>query len=300
MPLFTFQFSAMGSPCSLQLYSPDDTLAENHFRWARKEVERLEQKYSRYRMDSVLTRINQAAGKYAVPIDHETASLLRYADTCHLQSEGLFDITSGVLRRIWNFRQAVLPSQADIDAILPLIGWDRVQWNPKELVLPQEGMELDFGGIVKEYAVDTLVNHMRSSGVHAGVVELGGDVGVIGPHPDGEPWTIGVRDPIKRENALATVQIEKGAVATSGDYERYFEMNGERFSHLLNPKTGWPVKGLRAVSVHAPLCTVAGSVTTIAMLKPVAEAIEWLNDLELPYLCISMSGEISGSLANRS
>ncbi|HET8706684.1 MAG TPA: FAD:protein FMN transferase [Pseudomonadales bacterium] len=297
MPLFTFQFTAMGSPCSLQLYSPDDTLAEHHFRWARKEVERLEQKYSRYRLDSTLTRINQAAGKYVVPIDHETASLLRYADTCHLQSEGLFDITSGVLRRVWNFRQPQLPSQAAIESVLPLIGWDRVQWNDKEIVLPLSGMELDFGGIVKEYAVDTLVNHFRSSGVHAGVVELGGDVGVIGPHPDGEPWTIGVRNPQEKSSALATIQVERGAVATSGDYERYFELNGERFSHLLNPKTGWPVKGLRAVSVHAPLCTVAGSVTTIAMLKPEKEAIDWLNDLELPYLCISLKGEIRGTLA---
>lgn len=297
MPLFSYQFTAMGSPCSLQLYSLDETLAEHHFRWARKEVERLEQKYSRYRLDSTLTRINQAAGKYVVQIDHETASLLRYADTCHLQSEGMFDITSGVLRRVWNFRQPQLPAQAAIDAVLPLIGWDRVQWNEKEIVLPQIGMELDFGGIVKEYAVDTLVNHLRSSGVHAGVVELGGDVGVVGPHPEGDPWIIGIRDPQQKSVALATIQIEKGAIATSGDYERYFELNGDRFSHLLNPKTGWPVKGLRAVSVHAPLCTVAGSVTTIAMLKPEQEAIEWLNDLELPYLCISLDGKISGSLA---
>jgi len=296
MPLFNYQFTAMGSPCGVQVYAVDETIAQRHFRWARKEVERLEQKYSRYRLDSLLMRINQAAGKHVVPIDHETASLLRYADTCHLQSEGMFDITSGVLRKAWNFRQPQVPEQALLESLLPLIGWEKVQWSDKEIVLPQTGMELDFGGIVKEYAVDTLVNHLRSSGVHAGVVELGGDVGVVGPHPDGTAWTIGVRNPTEKASALATIQIEKGAVATSGDYERYFEIDGERYSHLLNPTTGWPVKGLRAVSVHAPLCTVAGSVTTIAMLKPEHDALAWLDDLELPYLAVTLDGTIRGSL----
>src|SRR5699024_8377147 len=165
-----------------------------------------------------------------------------------------------------------------------------VQWEPPHLHLPIKGMEIDFGGVVKEYAVDTVVALCQNRGFSHGLIDMGGDIGVIGPHPDGSPWRIGIRNPHTPHRAKAVIELTQGALATSGDYERYFEIHGKRYSHILNPLTGWPVQGLISVSVQAPLCIVAGTASTIGMLKGKQEGIHWLDALGLPYFCIKEDG----------
>ncbi len=297
MHLYTQSFKAMGGPCELRLYAPDAARAESWSGAAQAEILRLEQRYSRYREDSLTTRINRAAGDpRGVEVDEEDAALLDYAHTAWAQSEGLFDITSGVLRRVWDFKAQRVPSAAELARVLPLIGWDKVQWRRPHLALPLAGMELDFGGYVKEYAADRAAQAARAAGARHGFVELAGDIAVIGPHPDGAPWQVGIRHPRAPERAMASIPLAAGAIASSGDYERYFELDGRRYCHVLNPKTGWPVEGLASVSVVAEQCLVAGTASTVAMLKGAVEGPAWLEALGLRYLCMDAQGRLGGTL----
>lgn len=298
MLLRSHRFRAMGSPCELRFYAADETQAQRAERRAEALIAILEARYSRYQRGSLTSRINAAAGSREwITVDAETAGLLDYAATVWQQSDGLFDITSGILRRAWDFRSQKLPSQAALDALLPLVGWTQVQWQNPRIRLPRHGMELDFGGYVKEYAADAAAHLLRQCGIAHGFVELGGDIAVVGPHPDDGPWCIGVRNPHQPGSALATLELCDGALASSGDYERGMTVDGVRYGHILHPFTGWPVQGFRAVSVIAGQCLVAGTASTVAMLKQ-QQATAWLESVGLPWLAVDGRGEVSGRLAN--
>jgi thiamine biosynthesis lipoprotein len=181
-------------------------------------------------------------------------------------SDGLFDITSGVLRQAWNFRVPRVPTADELASLLALVGWHMVERKGGSVRLARAGMELDFGGFGKEYAADRAAAVLRAQGVQHGYVNLGGDMSVIGPQADGSPWQIGIQDPRDTELTIASLAVERGGLATSGDYERYFELHGRRYCHILDPRTGMPVRYWRSVSVLAPLAVAAGSTSTIAML----------------------------------
>jgi len=299
LSLYRFPFQAMGSPCEVQLYACDAEEARRFADVAVADVTRLEQRYSRFRDDSLLSTINRvAAAGGTIALDAETASLIDYADTCYRQSDGLFDITSGILRRAWRFREKVLPTSDEIAALLDHIGWDKVRWEPPTLAF-QPGMELDLGGVVKEYAADRVAASCFNAGARHGIVNLGGDVRIIGARPDGAPWRIGIQHPRERDAAIATLTLHSGAVASSGDYERCVVVEGVRYGHVLNPKSGWPVKHLASVTVVGELCVVAGSASTIAMLKEEAGPA-WLESMGLPCYWIDVEGRIGGSLAHTS
>jgi thiamine biosynthesis lipoprotein len=299
MPLFRLSFRAMASPCEVQLRCDDARAADDALRAAADEVRRIEAKYSRYRDDSVVAAINRNAGGAPVAVDDETAALLDFAAACHRDSAGLFDVTSGVLRRAWDFKSNRLPERAALDALLPLIGWDRVERRDRAIRLPREGMELDFGGFGKEYAADRALAVLQArigaadGSCHA-LVNLGGDVRVATAVPS-RPWRIGIQHPRRLDAVLAHVALDAGALATSGDYERYLEIDGRRYAHVLDPRTGWPVDGAQSVSVAAPLCIVAGAHATIALLQGDAGR-GYLEASGLPFLWIDRHGVPSGSL----
>lgn len=286
----------MGSPCQLQFYAQSPQQAEQVNSLVVKRIAALEQQYSRYREDSLISRINRNAGSgVKTAIDPETYALLQYSEQCYQESEQLFDVTSGVLRRLWHFEHTQVPSTAQLQAILPLIGWEKVQWTDTHIYLPYPGMELDFGGIVKEYAADVAAGLCQQLGINAGIIELGGDVRIIGPLPNGRGWPVAISDPRQPRKTVAQFELKSGALASSGDYERFQLIEGVRYSHILNPKTGWPVAGLRAVSIVADQCVVAGSLATIAMLKANA-GLSWLQKLNVAFLCCKSKGQIVNKL----
>lgn len=262
------RFTAMASPCEVLL--DVDRLGEASVlaRVAQEEALRIERKFSRYRTDNVLTRIHEAAGK-PQRVDEETARLLDYAATCHASSGGLFDITSGVLRRAWTFdgREAS-PDETVIRAALSHVGWRRVGWDGRLLTLPV-GMQIDFGGIGKEYAVDRAVALVAGHGRCACLVNFGGDLHASGPRRSGAPWVVGVDDPERTgEAALYRVELAQGALATSGDARRFVTWRGRRLGHILDPRTGWPVADApRSVTVLGATCTEAGMLATLAYLQ---------------------------------
>lgn len=292
---FKYEFNALGSDCIFQLFGAGDALAHAASAEAMREVFRIEARYSRYREDSELSRINTvAATGGTIEVDAETGALLDYAYACYRLSGGLFDITSGVLRKVWNFSSGRIPNENAISATLPLIGLDKIKWQSARLTFNTPGMELDFGGIGKEYAADRAAQICRTMGIGHGLIDLGGDVSLIGPRPDGSPWRIGIRDPVLPAQPLTTVNLTSGALATSGDYERCIEVNGQRYCHILNPLTGWPVRGVASASVISDECLIAGTLATIAMLKG-ADGAEWLRSRGVRHIVVDHNGRIGGT-----
>lgn len=292
-----FGFRAMGSPCELSLYGASrETVAPIADACAR-EIARLECKYSRFRDDSLATRINRSAGDpRGLVVDDETAALLDFAATAHRESQGRFDPTSGVLRRVWDFKSGKLPEPAAISHTLECVGWSKLRWERPRLILPIPGMQLDWGGFVKEYAADRVAELARSLGVTAGIIDLGGDLAVVGPHPDGSPWLVGIRHPRSPKRAMARIALGAGGLATSGDYERFMIVDGVRYSHLLDPRTGQSFRaGPACVSVTGDHCLVAGVTATIAMLHEETACGSFLERVGLTHLFVTQSGRVGGT-----
>ena len=291
-----YAFDAMASRHELHVATPDRAQADRAARAAIADVLRIEAKYTRYRDSSVTSTINRNAGGDAVAIDAETFALLRYADRCHALSEGRFDLSSGILRRAWDFKRRPprVPTDAEIETLLAQVGWPRVEWDEHSIRLPDTGMELDFGGVGKEYAADRAAAALREHGIAHALVNLAGDVRVIGARPDGAPWRIGIQHP-REPGAVGTIELAEGAVATSGDYERYFEVDGRRYCHLLDARTGRPVTHWQSVSVVANLATLAGSYATLAMLFA-ADAPAFLAREGAHYLAIAADGTMAANM----
>jgi FAD:protein FMN transferase len=286
----SFDFTAMASACELRLAGADEAALHAAAQAAIGEVRRIEQAYTRYRPDSIVSRINAAAGTgQAIEVDAETAHLLAFAAQLHAASDGRFDITSGVLRRAWDFRQPRLPEPAALAALLPLIGWGMVAWDGRSIALPKAGMELDFGGFGKEYAADRAHSVLASSGVSSGYVNLGGDIRVLGPQAGGRPWRFAIRHPRAEGQAVAHIELGDGALATSGDYERFIDVEGRRYCHILDARCGWPVTAWQSVSVVAPVCVAAGALSTMAMLQD-ATALEFLRGQRVGFFAVDAGG----------
>lgn len=286
-----FIFEAMACTCEVRVVAPDEATASHWASAAIAEVHRIEHKYSRYRRDSVVGRINAASGRHWVDCDEETLTLLAYAESLYHASAGLFDITSGVLRSAWDFKNARLPHADSLMRLCELVDWNRVERNETRIRLAKAEMEIDFGGFGKEYAADRAAAVLTTMGATGGYVNLAGDVCVMGPRANGDAWAIGIQHPRNVNSVVATIPVHKGGLATSGDYERFFERDGKRYCHVLNPRTGYPVTYWQSVSVLAPTALAAGSCSTIAMLKQ-EQAIAFLERLGHAYLAIDGQGHI--------
>lgn len=295
LSLKRFSFKAMGSVCEIQIYDESRVNAKKIVQQLAGEITRLEKKYAFNRRDSFITQINLSAGEgVGTRLDKESLTLFEHALNCFEKSEGLYDITSCVLYRIWDFNIPRVPTEDEIEALRPHIGFHKLKWRNARLQMPA-GMYVDFGNIVKEYAADVSAQLARKLGIKHGLVNLGGDFAVIGPRPDGEPWAVGVVNPKAPDSLIAKLDISSGGVATSGSYSHAFNHGGQSYSFLFNPKTGWPSNGLRAATVASNLCVVAGSAATIAMLKEETEAITELKASGLPHVYMKHDETIDGN-----
>ncbi|MBA6390610.1 FAD:protein FMN transferase [Colwellia sp. BRX10-3] len=275
----------MASPCEVLVASNDSKLALTLGRLIADEVWRIEDKYSRYQPTSVCSAINNSRGK-SIPIDQETYLLLNFADTCYQLSEGVFDITSGVLQKIWQFDgSSNIPCAAEVKKSLENIGWLNVSFDEQYIIMP-ENMEVDFGGIGKEYAVDRamiIANEFTELPV---LVNLGGDLAANKPRKVNVPWQVGIEHPGFIERKPMVVSLLQGALATSGDAKRFLLKDNVRYSHILNAKTGWPiVQAPRSITVVAPQCIQAGILATLALMQG-AQAESFLTEQEIKFWAI--------------
>jgi thiamine biosynthesis lipoprotein len=266
-PLWRGRFSAMANPCEVLCETIDAGIAREVVRCAAREARRVERKFSRYRQDNIVHAINTSGGR-PIELDQETARLVEFGDALWRLSEGAFDLTSGVLRKAWRFEPgATIPNEAIIEETRRHIGWKSVTWQPPILQLPA-GMQLDFGAIGKEYAVDQAVDQISAAHDAPTLVNFGGDLRCCGTVPRQGSWQIGIESPAHERKTQKRIRLTSGALATSGDTYRFIEHGGRRFGHILDARTGWPVPGApRSVTVAAPTCSQAGSLSTLAMLK---------------------------------
>jgi len=280
----TTQFLAMASPCIVIVDTPDSALGAQAGEIAKSEALRVEAKFSRYR-PSVVTSINEHAGR-DVEVDAETADLIDYTVLCHQLSQGRFDITSGALRRAWKFdRTGALPSESQVLEALKCVGWGRVTWS-RPVIRIAAGMEIDFGGVGKEYAVDRALTQIRQHTQVPVLVNLGGDLRVSGPRADGSAWRVAIEDVDRHGVSAGLLELVSGALATSGDAHRHLVSGGVRYGHVLDPMTGWPIADApRSVTVHADTCSEAGLLAKLAILRG-AGAEEFLAAEKIRAWCV--------------
>ncbi len=264
---FHFTFQAMATPCELRLETDDAAVAEAAAHAVEAEARRIERKFSRYRSDSVVGRINAANGN-AVEVDDETAHLLDFAAQCFGVSKGLFDITSGVLRRIWKFDGSDrVPSDDQIATQKRFVGWKKVHWQRPSIILPP-GMEIDLGGLAKEYAVDKALAAVREITTEPALVNFGGDLRVSGPRKGGARWKVAIESVEASGQLAGLLELADGAIATSGDARRFLLKDGVRYGHILDPRSCRPVVNApRSVTVAAATCVEAGLIATLAVLQ---------------------------------
>lgn len=272
---------AMTSPCDVLMEVGDESLAQEILNAVANEAWRIEDKFSRYKKDNIIFQINHSNGD-VVAIDEETSRLLDFANELFEISEGLFDVTSGVLRQIWKFDGGDnVPEKKHVKKILKNIGWQKVSRENGSVILP-EGMEIDLGGIGKEYAVDRCVQVARQKTEQSVLVNFGGDLAMTTARKNQAFWAVG-RLITGSDEACGIFQLYNGAIATSGDANRYLLKDGVRYSHILNPVTGWSVVDApHTVSVAAPTCIEAGMMSTLAMLQG-GKAEEFLKLQDVDY-----------------
>jgi thiamine biosynthesis lipoprotein len=270
----------MSTACRVHVHGALATATRDFLRDAVAWVAGFEARYSRFIPDSLIGRINAAAGEHWVEIDAETDRLFTFCKELVFFTRGAFDPSALPLIRLWNWKAQppVVPDAGAVRAALDLVGWDKVQRRPGGVFLPQAGMGLDLGGIGKEYAVDCVMNLALARGITNVLVDFGQDVRVHGQSPEKSFWQIGLEDAQHPGQCWAGVAVTDHAVATSGDYLRHFQANGRRYGHILDPRTGYPVdNGCRAASVIAPSCTIAGILSTTALILGASDGLRLIE-----------------------
>ncbi len=278
--LHRLEFRAMGTVCRVNCHGVAAGVARDFQREVVAWVAQFEARCSRFIPDSLIGRINAAAGEHWVETDPETDRLFSLCQELYFFTRGAFDPTALPLIQLWNWKQSppVLPDAESIQAARALVGWNKVQRRACGIFLPQRGMALDLGGIGKEYAVDCVMNLAMQRGIPNVLVDFGQDVRVRGHAPDKKFWTIGLDDATHPGTCWAGVAVTDHAVATSGDYLRNFTLNGRRYGHIIDPRTGYPaLNDCRAVSVIAPSCTIAGLLSTSVCILGAKEGMQLIE-----------------------
>lgn len=277
------RFHAMGSPCEFVCEVPKRADALELSALVAAEAWRIEDMFSRYLGGNIIAKINSAAGR-AVEVDEETADLLDFAVTLYDLSEHRFDITSGVLRRVWRFDGGDrIPSRQSVEDTLSSVGWHRVDWQRPVLQMP-DGMEIDLGGIGKEYAVDRCTALLREQGASPCLVNFGGDLAATASPVRRRRWKVAIEGD-EPDAPDRIIELKHGALATSGDARRFLFKNGIRYSHILDPTTGWPVPNApRSITIAADTCVQAGMISTLAMLQG-AQAEIFLGAQDVVFWC---------------
>lgn len=278
--LHKLEFQAMGTRCAVQFHDVPGSLAKDFEQEVVSWVSEFEARYSRFIPDSLIGRINAAAGEHWVETDPETDRLFAFCQDLYFFTRGVFDPTSLPLIQLWNWKAQppVLPGPEAIHRARELVGWNKIQRRPGGIFLPQRGMSIDLGGIGKEYAVDCVMNLAIERGIANVLIDFGQDVRVHGTPPDKPFWWIGLEDPNERGKCWTGVAVCDHAVATSGDYLRCFVLNGRRYGHIIDPRSGYPAaNGCIAVSVIAPSCTIAGVLTTTALVLGPKEGLQLIE-----------------------
>jgi thiamine biosynthesis lipoprotein len=279
--LHKLAFPALGTMCEVQYVTlvnnkPQSAFETTAVRW----VSEFEAKYSRFKPSSLVSKINAAAGHAWVEVDQEMEDLLKLCDSLYTMTQGILDPTALPLMRLWDWKaeHPTIPNLKQIEAARRLTGWPKVQRTPGKIFLPEPGMALDFGGFGKEYAVDIVAQTAANYGISNVLVDFGRDVRALGAPPGRPAWHIGLEDPKNPGKISGSIAVTGRAVASSGDYVRCFKIDGRRYGHIIDPRTGWPVSnGCSQATVVAESCLQAGVLSTTAFVLGLKEGINFIR-----------------------
>ena len=298
--VFQRSFIKMGSAFDLTLVANNQVEANQLFEQAIAEIDRIERLISSWDQSSETSQVNQMAGKEAVKVAKELYDLVFRAKAIAQLTNGAFDPTYASVDKIWTFdgRDVEQPKAEIISASVAKIGFDKIVFDPLEssLYLPLQGMKIGFGAIGKGYAADRVKSLLQNQGVAAGIVNASGDMSAWGIQPNGEPWQVGLINPKNKDKVFAWFPVKNKAVVTSGDYEKFILINGKRYGHIINPKTGFPSQGVISCTVFAPKAELADALSTALFVMGVETGIDFINQLnQVEAIMIDDTGKVHTS-----
>ncbi|KAA1194575.1 hypothetical protein F0M18_03880 [Pseudohalioglobus sediminis] len=288
-----------GSSCQLTLHA-SATEAEKRFALALNELSRIETKFSSYHPESIISKINQAAGSgFFTPLDAESRSLFDFASALWAESNHLFDPTTRLLQDCYDDGGTLKATLQQIKGMLTLVGWNKLQLTDEGAYLPERGMLLDLNSCIRPYALDAVRRRLVREGVEHALIELDHDAVSIGKQADGANWLLGLRHPLGSRTAVNRIKLNNRGYAMRGDFENRILFDGENFGRGLSPVDGFPIPGMLSVSVVADTALDACGAASIARLKTEQAAINWLQKLGLPWMAIDRKLNCHGPLAPR-
>jgi len=298
--VFQRSFIKMGSAFDLTLVANNQVEADQLFEQAISEIDRIERLISSWDQASETSQVNQMAGKKAVKVTKELYDLVFRAKAIAQLTNGAFDPTYASVDKIWTFdgRDVEQPNTEIISASVSKIGFDKIAFDPLEssLYLPLQGMKIGFGAIGKGYAADRVKSLLQKQGVAAGIVNASGDMSAWGIQPNGNPWQVGLINPKNKDKVFAWFPVKDQAVVTSGDYEKFVLINGKRYGHIINPKTGFPSQGVISCTVFAPKAELADALSTALFVMGVETGIDFINQLnQVEAIMIDDTGKVHTS-----
>jgi FAD:protein FMN transferase len=275
----------MGNRFELTVIAEDETWAMDSIDAGIAEIRRIEKLLTTFHEDSETSLINRNAGIAPVEVSRETFDLIDRSVRISRLTQGAFDITYGSIdKRLWNFDETMtaLPDKDTARRMVRLIDYRNVLLDRKQrtVFLKERGMRIGFGGIGKGYAAERAKLIMMAMGVDSGIVNASGDLAIWGYQPDGSPWTIGIVDPNARGQIFSYLNVTDMAVATSGNYEKYVLINGKKYSHTINPRTGLPVTGIKSVTILCPNAEFADAIATPIMIMGIRPGLDMINQLK--------------------
>lgn len=275
--LFHLRFPSMGTICHLALGAEDEAAAAALGSASREELARLEALFSEWRSDSPVSAINALAGVRPVEVPREVFHLIERALRAARDSDGAFDPTWAGMRHVWRFgdsQDGVVPAAEEVESARSLVDHRAVVLDPARgtVFLPRKGMALGLGGIAKGYAVDRVASLLRAAGVESFLIRFGGDL-YAGGTAGGRKWRVGIQDPRDPRAVVGILELEDEAFSTSGDYERFFVVGGNRYHHIIDPSTGWPATASRSVTARCASALAAEVVTKPVFIRGPAEGI---------------------------
>ncbi|WP_254661369.1 FAD:protein FMN transferase [Aquimarina megaterium] len=274
----------MGSRFDITVVEKDKTTANQSIDIAVEEIQRIEKLISSWDKNSQTSLINNNAGINPVKVDAELFDLIFRAIQISKLTDGAFDISYASMDRIWKFDNSMkeMPSEEEIKASVARVGYKYIVLDKKKstVFLTQKGMKIGFGAIGKGYAADKAKNLLISKGVKAGIINASGDMNTWGKQPDESEWKVAITNPLNKNNAFALLPVVEKAVVTSGNYEKYVILDGKRYSHIIDPRTGYPSTGIVSATVFAPKAELADALATSVFVMGIETGLNRINQLK--------------------
>lgn len=294
------KLSMLGSPFEITVVAKDTVEGNKYCDLAVAEVKRIENLISDWIPTTQISEINRNAGKKAVKVDREVFDLVERSIKISQITSGAFDISYASMDKIWKFDGSMkeMPTAEAIKKSVAKIGYENIILDPKEqtIFLKDEGMKLGLGGIGQGYIADKIKDLLISKGCISGIVNVSGDINTWGKQPDGKLWTVGIVNPMNKNKIFATFPLENSAVETSGSYEKYVIFNGIRYSHIIDPRTGYPAMGVVSVSVFAKQTEIADALATGIFVLGVDVGLDLVNQLKgIECIIVDDKGKIHSS-----